>query len=117
TIIPAMVLKDEKPYFSFGVMGGDMQPQGQVQVLLNLLEFGMNVQEAGEMDRFRHDHNEVAVESGISGKARLDLIDKGHKLNSAVDGFGGFQGILIDPVSNTLQGGSDPRKDGCAVGY
>ncbi|MCY8235274.1 gamma-glutamyltransferase [Priestia endophytica] len=117
TIIPAMVFKDGKPYFSFGVMGGDMQPQGQVQVLLNLLEFGMNIQEAGEVARFCHAHNGVAVESEISSKARLDLIDKGHKLISAVDIFGGFQGILIDPVSNMLQGGSDPRKDGCAIGY
>lgn len=117
TIIPSMVLKDDKPYFSFGVMGGDMQPQGQVQVLLNLLEFGMSVQEAGEVARFRHDYNETALESEISSKTKLELIEKGHKLISSVDVFGGYQGILIDPATNMLQGGSDPRKDGCAVGY
>ncbi|AVD54508.1 hypothetical protein CKF96_03010 (plasmid) [Priestia filamentosa] len=117
TIIPSMVLKDDKPYISFGVMGGDMQPQGQVQVLLNLLEFGMNIQEAGEVARFRHDYNETALESEISSKTRLDLIDKGHKIISSVDVFGGYQGILIDPTTNMLQGGSDPRKDGCAIGY
>lgn len=117
TIIPAMVLKDGKPYLSFGVMGGDMQPQGQVQVLLNHIEFGMNIQEEAEAPRFRHDKNEVSLESGISSKARLDLFDKGHKLVSGVDIFGGFQGILINPNSKMLQGGSDPRKDGCAIGY
>lgn len=117
TIIPAMVFKDDKPYLSFGVMGGDMQPQGQVQVLMNLLEFGMNIQEAGEAPRFRHTGNEVALESEISSQAVLQLMDKGHKIISAVDFYGGFQGILIDPKTGLLQGGSDPRKDGCAIGY
>jgi gamma-glutamyltranspeptidase / glutathione hydrolase len=117
TIIPAMVFKDNKPYLSFGVMGGDMQPQGQAQVLLNLLEFGMNIQEAGEAPRVRYINKEVALESEFSSKVRFELIEKGHKLVSFVDGFGGFQGILIDPESGMLQGGSDPRKDGCALGY
>jgi gamma-glutamyltranspeptidase/glutathione hydrolase len=117
TIIPAMVLKEGTPYITFGVMGGDMQPQGQVQVLMNLLEFGMNVQEAGEAPRFRHTANEVALESEISSQAVMELLDKGHKIISAVDFFGGFQGIRIDPENGMLQGGSDPRRDGCAIGY
>ncbi|KAB7706521.1 gamma-glutamyltransferase [Bacillus aerolatus] len=117
TIIPALVMKDEKPYFSFGVMGGDMQPQGQVQVLLNHLEYGMNVQEAGESPRFRHSANGLALESEISSKTRLELMEKGHVVTSGLDYFGGYQGILIDPKTNMLQGGSDPRKDGCAIGY
>lgn len=117
TIIPAMVFKNDKPYLSFGVMGGDMQPQGQVQVLLNLLEHGMNIQEAGEVPRVRYLNDEVALESEFSSKVQFELIEKGHKVISLVDCFGGFQGILIDPESGMLQGGSDPRKDGCAIGY
>ncbi len=117
TIIPAMVLKNDKPFISFGVMGGDMQPQGQVQVLMNLLEFGMNIQEAGEAPRFRHVGNEVALESEISSRTVLELLDKGHKIICAADFFGGFQGIRIDTDTDLLQGGSDPRKDGCAIGY
>lgn len=117
TIIPAMVFKNNKPYLSFGVMGGDMQPQGQVQVLLNLLEHGMNIQEAGEAPRLRYLNNEVALESEFSDKVHFELMKKGHKVISMTDVFGGFQGILIDPESGMLQGGSDPRKDGCAIGY
>jgi gamma-glutamyltranspeptidase/glutathione hydrolase len=117
TIIPAMVLKEGKPYITFGVMGGDMQPQGQVQVLMNLIEFGMNIQDAGEAPRFRHTAGEVALESEISAGAVMQLLDKGHKVISAVDFFGGFQGIRIDPDNGMLQGGSDPRRDGCAIGY
>ncbi|MBU8878599.1 gamma-glutamyltransferase [Bacillus sp. FJAT-29790] len=117
TIIPALVLKDEQPYFSFGVMGGDMQPQGQVQVLLNHLEYGMNVQEAGEAPRFRHHEQGIALESKISSKTRLELMEKGHHVTSGLDFFGGYQGIRIDTKTNMLQGGSDPRKDGCAIGY
>ena len=117
SIIPAMVLKNEVPYLSFGVMGGDMQPQGQAQVLLNLLEHGMNIQEAGEAPRVRFVNNEVALESNFSSKVRSELVGKGHKVVSLVDCFGGFQGILIDPETGMLQGGSDPRKDGCAIGY
>ncbi|GHH99419.1 gamma-glutamyltransferase [Neobacillus kokaensis] len=117
TIIPALVLKDEQPYFSYGVMGGDMQPQGQVQVLLNHLEYGMNVQEAGESPRFRHIPEGIALESEISNKVRFELLEKGHQVTSGIDIFGGYQGILIDSDNNMLQGGSDPRKDGCAIGY
>jgi gamma-glutamyltranspeptidase/glutathione hydrolase len=117
TLVPAMVLRDGRPWLSFGVMGGDMQPQGHVQVLLNLIDFGMNVQEAGEAPRFRHSSNGLALESGISPEARFGLDARGHRIISSVGAFGGFQGILIDPRSGVLMGGSDPRKDGLAIGY
>jgi gamma-glutamyltranspeptidase/glutathione hydrolase len=116
TLVPAMVLKDGKPWLSYGVMGGDMQPQGHVQVLLNLIDFGMNVQEAGEAPRFRHTGVNVGLESAFTPEARYGLSERGHRLVSLVDSFGGFQGILIDP-SGVLMGGSDPRKDGLAIGF
>ncbi|HVJ26706.1 MAG TPA: gamma-glutamyltransferase [Vicinamibacterales bacterium] len=117
TLVPAMVLKDGRPWFSFGVMGGDMQPQGHVQVLLNMIEFGMNVQEAGEAPRFRHSSAGLALESGISAEARFGLDLRGHRVISSVGAFGGFQGILIDPKTGVMMGGSDPRKDGLAIGW
>ena len=117
TLVPAMVLKDGRPWLSFGVMGGDMQPQGHVQVLLNLIEFGMNVQEAGEAARFRHSSGGLALESAISPEARFGLDARGHRLITTIGAFGGFQGILIDPKTGVMMGGSDPRKDGLAIGW
>ena len=117
TLVPAMVLKDSRPWLSFGVMGGDMQPQGHVQVLLNLIDFGMNVQEAGEAARFRHSAAGLALESAISAEARTGLGARGHNVITSFGVFGGFQGILFDPKSGVMMGGSDPRKDGQAVGY
>jgi len=117
TIIPAMVMKDNRPYFSFGVMGGDNQPQGHVQVFLNLVEFGMTVQEAGEAPRFRHTAGRLGLESGIGPEVRRILDLRGHTVVTMTDGYGGFQGILIDPKTGVLMGGSDPRKDGCAMGW
>jgi gamma-glutamyltranspeptidase/glutathione hydrolase len=117
TLVPAMVLKDGRPWLSFGVMGGDMQPQGHVQVLLNLIEFGMNVQEAGEAPRFRHSGANLMIESAISPEARFGLDERGHRLTSSIGSFGGFQGILIDPATGVMMGGSDPRKDGLAIGW
>ncbi len=117
TLVPAMVMKDKRPWLSFGVMGGDMQPQGHVQVLLNLVEFGMNVQEAGESPRFRHSSAGLAIETGILAEARFGLSQRGHQLVNSIGAFGGFQGILIDPASGVLMGGSDPRKDGLAIGF
>jgi gamma-glutamyltranspeptidase/glutathione hydrolase len=117
TLVPAMVFKDGKPWLSFGVMGGDMQPQGHVQVLANLIDFGMNVQEAGEAPRVRHMGNSLALESGISPETRFGLAERGHSLITRIGAFGGFQGILVDPKSGLLMGGSDPRKDGLAIGY
>ncbi|HVA84707.1 MAG TPA: gamma-glutamyltransferase [Candidatus Saccharimonadales bacterium] len=117
TIIPAMVLRDGRPWLSFGVMGGDLQPQGHVQVLANLIDFGMNVQEAGEAARVRSLNAGVALESGIPPDVRAALAEMGHTLVDSPGGFGGFQGILIDPQTGVLMGGSDPRKDGEAVGW
>ena len=117
TLVPAMVMKDGRPWLSFGVMGGDMQPQGHVQVLLNMIDFGMNVQEAGEAPRFRHTANGLALESAITPEARFGLDARGHRIVSGVGVFGGFQGILIDPKTGVMMGGSDPRKDGLAIGW
>lgn len=129
TIIPAMVTKEGQPVFCFGVMGGDMQPQGQVQVLVNLLDFGHNVQLAGDAPRVRHAGSAdptgtpakgvgtVYVESGITDDAIAALRAKGHAVIRARDGYGGYQGIWIDWKNGVLQGGSEVRKDGAAVGY
>jgi gamma-glutamyltranspeptidase/glutathione hydrolase len=117
TLVPAMVMKDGRPWLSFGVMGGDMQPQGHVQVLLNMIDFGMNVQEAGEAPRFRHTATGLALESAITPEARFGLDARGHRIVSSVGAFGGFQGILIDPKTGVMMAGSDPRKDGLAIGW
>ena len=117
TLIPALVLKDGKPFFSFGLMGGDMQPQGHVQALVNMIDFGMDVQQAGESPRFRHAGGSVLLESAFDGSVRSALGGKGHHIASAIDAWGGYQGIVIDPRSGVLMGGSDPRKDGLAIGW
>jgi gamma-glutamyltranspeptidase/glutathione hydrolase len=130
TIIPALVTKAGKPWFVFGVMGGDMQPQGQVEVLCNLIDFGMNVQAAGEAPRLEHlgsptptgrvgsrTGGTVAAEEGIPDKVVEELVRRGHRVGRVAANGGGYQGILIDPKTNMLHGGSEPRKDGCAVGY
>tara|TARA_B100001123_G_scaffold448368_2_gene609162 strand:+ start:36925 stop:38622 length:1698 start_codon:yes stop_codon:yes gene_type:complete len=113
TIIPAMAYKEGKPWLSFGVMGGSMQPQGHVQILLNMIDFGMNVQDAGEMARVRHSSGkEIILESGISKEAVIKLKQLGHQINPAGGGFGGYQAIEVDWKRGVLRGGSDPRKDG-----
>jgi gamma-glutamyltranspeptidase / glutathione hydrolase len=117
TLIPAMVMKDGTPWLSFGVMGGDMQAQGHAQVLANLIDFGMNIQEAGEAPRFRHSGAGLALESAFSADARAGLTSRGHRLISSTGVWGGFQGILIDPKTRVLMAGSDPRKDGMAAGW
>lgn len=129
TIIPAFVTKDNKPVFSFGVMGGAMQPQGHVQVLLNIIDFGMNIQEAGDAARFRHsgssqpdygkmtDGGEVHLESGVLARVARELMGKDHKITGSRGGFGGYQGIWIDHERGILIGASESRKDGCAIGY
>jgi len=128
TIIPAMVTKDGRPWFCFGVMGGDMQPQGHVQVLVNMIDFGLNVQEAGDAARVRHNGSAtptgraangsgtVILERGISEEVVKQLQAKGHTIRRGGSG-GGFQGILIDHDSDVLFGGTESRKDGAAVGY
>jgi gamma-glutamyltranspeptidase/glutathione hydrolase len=129
TIIPGFVTKDGKPWLSFGLMGGDMQAQGHAQVICNMIDFGMDVQEAGDAPRFRHfgsseptgqpakGGGSVALESGISAEARRGLEAKGHQLARSPGSFGGYQAIRIDLERGVLIGGSDPRKDGCAMGY
>jgi gamma-glutamyltranspeptidase/glutathione hydrolase len=129
TIIPGFVTKDGKPWLSFGLMGGDMQAQGHAQVICNMIDFGMDVQEAGDAPRFRHfgsseptgqpakGGGSVALESGITEETRRRLEAKGHHLEEAPGSFGGYQAIRIDLERGVLIGGSDPRKDGCAMGY
>lgn len=130
TIIPAMVTKDGKPCFSYGVMEGDMQAQGHVQVLINIVDFGMNVQAAGDTARIRHNGSAtpsgrpgspeggtVYLEGGFPDSTRNRLKELGHKLAESRGGFGGYQGIWIDWDNGVLHGASDPRKDGCAIGY
>ncbi len=117
TLIPGMVFREGKPWLTFGVMGGDMQAQGHVQVLLNMIDFGMDVQQAGEQPRFRHFESGLALETAIGADVRKALEVKGHKLAAAPGMFGGYQAIMIDPVSGALAGGSDIRKDGCAIGW
>jgi gamma-glutamyltranspeptidase/glutathione hydrolase len=118
TIIPAMAFKGGKPWLSFGVMGGDMQPQGHVQVLLNMLELGMHVQEAGEAARFRHHPTEgLAVESGVDATVVQELSRMGHDVRVRPGQFGGYQAIEIDWERGVLIGGTDPRKDGQVAGW
>jgi gamma-glutamyltranspeptidase/glutathione hydrolase len=128
TIIPGFVLKDNRPFLSFGVMGGAMQPQGHLQVLCNIIDFGMNVQEAGDAARFSHsgssepigtamtDGGHVALESGISKQTRDGLQSMGHHLIDK-DFFGGYQAIMVDSTRQVYRGASEMRKDGQAAGY
>ncbi len=131
TIIPAMVTKDNKPWFCFGVMGGDMQAQGHVQVLVNMIDFGLNPQLAGDAARIRHEGSasptgdpaesnggKVVVEPQVPEDAVAALRKRGHQVERARGGgFGGYQGILIDWERGTLFGATEARKDGCAAGY
>ena len=129
TIIPAFVTKDNKPVFPFGVMGGSMQPQGHIQVLLNIIDFNMNIQEAGDAARFRHigssqpdygkmtNEGEVHLESGVTPQVVRELMAKGHRVIASRGGFGGYQGIWIDHKRGILIGATESRKDGCAIGY
>jgi len=129
TIIPGFVTRDGAPVFSFGVMGGDQQPQGQVQVLVNLIDFHMDVQEAGDAFRFSHDGSSTPtgermvdggrlyLEPGIPEAVAADLRKRRHRVAYRGGGYGGYQGIWIDPQTGALWGGSEPRKDGCAIGY
>jgi len=121
TIIPAMVFKDSNLFLTFGVMGGFMQPQGHVQVLLNIIDFGMGVQTALDAPRFRFiQGNECAFEPGIPPSVLQELASKGHRVAELDDPysqeFGGGQVIMVHPQTKALIAGSDPRKDGCAIG-
>jgi len=130
TIIPAMVTRDGQPVFVFGVMGGDMQPQGHVQVLVNLLDFGMDVQQAGEAPRLEHigsatpkghpadpKGGTIEAEIGFPPEVVKELVRRGHQVEWVKRNGGGYQGIWIDRKSKVLHGGTEARKDGAAVGY
>lgn len=121
TIIPAMVFRNGDLFLTFGVMGGFMQPQGHIQVLLNIVDFGMDVQTALDAPRFRYiQGNECAFEPGIPAHVIQELSSKGHRVIELDDPysqqFGGGQAIMVHPSTRALIAGSDPRKDGCAIG-
>ena len=129
TIIPAFITKDNKPYISFGLMGGAMQPQGHAQIVINLVDFGMNLQEAGDAPRIRHvsnqqptggemfDGGELSLESGFDYKEIRKLIKYGHKVIFSLGSFGGYQAIMYDQEFGVYFGASESRKDGSAMGY
>jgi gamma-glutamyltranspeptidase/glutathione hydrolase len=117
TLVPAMVMKDGKPWMSFGVMGGDNHAQAHAQIIANVVDFGMHVQEAGDAARMRHMGHELALESAIGGEVRRALELKGHVIRDGRGQMGGYQAISIDPDTGVFLGGSDLRKDGLAIGW
>jgi gamma-glutamyltranspeptidase/glutathione hydrolase len=131
TIIPAFITKDGAPWVSFGVMGGDMQPQGHAEIVMNLVDFGMNLQEAGDAPRIQHegstspeaqaepmsDGGFVDLESGFSYETVRGLMQKGHSVRFANGPYGGYQAIRWDAQNRTYVGASEGRKDGQAAGY
>lgn len=129
TIIPAFITKDGKPFVSFGLMGGAMQPQGHTQIVVNLIDFGMNLQEAGDAPRIRHDGSSqptgeimtdggvVNLESGFSFETLNALMHRGHSIQFSKGGYGGYQAIMWDAKNKVYYGASESRKDGQAAGY
>ncbi len=129
TIIPCFITKDGKPWISFGVMGGGMQPQGHVQIVVNLIDFGMNLQEAGDAPRIQHtgssqptgetmtDGGWVNLESGFSYETIRRLMEMGHQVKFDLGGYGGYQAIMWDEKNHVWYGASESRKDGQAAGY
>jgi gamma-glutamyltranspeptidase / glutathione hydrolase len=130
TIIPAFVSKDGQPLMAFGLMGGDMQPQGHAQVIVNLVDFDMNLQEAGDAIRFHHtgsseptgtvmtDGGVLHIEDGLPQSVLDELKARGHTLASEpVGAYGGYQAIWRDPVTHVFAGATEKRKDGCALGW
>jgi len=129
TIIPAFVTRNGKPVMSFGVMGGGTQPQMHAQIIVNILDFGMNLQEAGDAPRILHsgsssptgalmtDGGYVSLESGFSETVQRELMERGHKLQRVVGAFGGYQAIAWDEQKGVYFGASETRKDGQAAGY
>jgi gamma-glutamyltranspeptidase/glutathione hydrolase len=131
TIIPAFITRDGQPWMSFGLMGGAMQPQGHAQIVINLIDFQMNLQEAGDAPRIHHDGStepegqvlvmsdggEVQLESGFPYETIQALMDMGHKVTFANGPFGGYQAIQRDPDTGVYAGASESRKDGHAAGY
>lgn len=129
TIIPAFITRNGQPWVSFGVMGGGTQPQMHAQIVVNLIDFGMNLQEAGDAPRMLHsgssqptgelmiDGGYVSLESGFEPSVRRELIKKGHVIRDALGSFGGYQAIMRDPKTGVYFGASESRKDGQAAGY
>jgi gamma-glutamyltranspeptidase/glutathione hydrolase len=129
TIIPAFIMKDGAPWVSFGLMGGAMQPQGHVQIVTNLIDFGMNLQEAGDAARWQHegsseptgekmrDGGYVQLESSVPYESARGLVQRGHDVRAGNGGFGGYQAIRWDARNKVYQGASESRKDGCAMGF
>ena len=129
TIIPAFVTKDGEPFMSFGVMGGAMQPQGHVQIVVNMIDFGMNLQESGDAPRMRHtgssqptgevmdDGGVLNLESGFSPETLQALTALGHTIRRSRGGYGGYQAIMWDALKQVYFGASESRKDGHAAGY
>jgi gamma-glutamyltranspeptidase/glutathione hydrolase len=129
TIIPAFITKDGKPWVSFGLMGGAVQPQGHAQIVVNVVDFGMNLQEAGDAPRMRHrgssqptgstmtNGGTLYLESGFAPETLRELNKKGHRIGSGVGMFGGYQAIGVDLENQVYSGASESRKDGQAAGY
>ncbi|MEM9548811.1 MAG: gamma-glutamyltransferase [Bacteroidota bacterium] len=129
TIIPAFITKDGKPWVSFGLMGGAMQPQGHAQIVVNLIDFKMNLQEAGDAPRIQHggssqptgkimtDGGILYLETGIDYEVIRKLSKKGHKIQFNIGGYGGYQAIMWDEKNQVYYGASESRKDGQAAGY
>jgi gamma-glutamyltranspeptidase/glutathione hydrolase len=129
TIIPAFITKDGKPWISFGVMGGDMQPQGHVQIVINLIDFKMNLQEAGDAPRMHHIGSSeptgqqmtnggiLLLESGFRTEVIQKLMSMGHTIQWDLGGYGGYQAIMWDEKNKVWYGASESRKDGQAAGY
>jgi len=129
TIIPAFITRNGKPWISFGVMGGDMQPQGHAQVVVNLIDFKMNLQEAGDAPRMHHinsseptgeqmtDGGILLLENGFRWEEIQKLLNKGHTIQWDLGGYGGYQAIMWDDKNKVWFGASEARKDGQAAGY
>jgi len=129
TIIPAFITKNGKPWISFGVMGGDMQPQGHVQIIVNLIDFKMNLQEAGDAPRIHHigtseptgqqmtDGGILLLENGFHWEVIQKLLSMGHTVQWDLGGYGGYQAIMWDSKNKVWFGASESRKDGQAAGY
>jgi gamma-glutamyltranspeptidase/glutathione hydrolase len=129
TIIPGFITREGKPFLSFGVMGGDAQPQVQAQIVMNLVDFDMNLQEAGDAPRALHsgssdptggrmrDGGAVHLESGFAETTRERLAALGHRITPAPGAFGGYQAIGIDTATGVYYGASESRKDGHAAGF
>jgi gamma-glutamyltranspeptidase/glutathione hydrolase len=122
-------MKDGLPFLSFGLMGGDMQPQGHVQVLTDIIDFGMNVQEADDVARWRHFGGSevtgepttgvgtVEMESGFDPAVKTELERRGYKIVPGTGNFGGYQAIMFDAKTHVYWGASEMRKDGQVIGY